>query len=163
MLKGSNRYNTKEMKKNVNNQQELAAVGERLGALLKGGEVIELVGDVGAGKTTFTKAIAGGMGVDGDVSSPSYTLSQVYEAKDGLRLVHYDFYRLHDPGILAAELEEAMRDDGSVIVIEWADIVAGLLPPDHLQVHILATGEVTRQLSFTSGGEKSRRLEEQLQ
>ena len=140
----------------------MSVLGERIGALLRGGEVIELVGDVGAGKTTLTKAIARGMRIDADVSSPSYTLSQVYESSNGLKLRHYDFYRLDSPGILAAELEEAMMDDNSVVVIEWGDIVAGILPTDHLQIRILATGETDRQLSFKSGGEKSQRLVEQL-
>mgnify|MGYP005832285231 CR=1 FL=1 len=150
------------MNTDIENLEAMAAIGERIGTLLKGGEVIELIGDVGAGKTTLTKAIAAGMRVNGDVSSPSYTLSQVYESRGGIKLRHYDFYRLNDPGILAAELNEAMLDEKSVIVIEWGGIVAGILPPDHLQIHILATGETDRQLSFKSGGEKSQRLVEQL-
>ena len=150
------------MEVQVDNQIGMMAFGERLGSLLRGGEIIQLVGDVGAGKTTLTKAIANGMGITDDLSSPSYTLSQVYMAPSGIRLVHYDFYRLSDPGILAAELEEAQGDVSSVIVIEWGDIVAGVLPADHLRIRIIATSETTRQLSLVSGGEKSEHLLEQL-
>jgi len=146
----------------VDNQQELAKIGARLGSAAKGGEVVELIGDVGAGKTTLTKAIALGMGISDDVGSPSYVLSQTYDAPSGLRLRHYDFYRLSDPGILAAELEEALQDEHAVIVIEWGDIVAGILPNDHLQIRIVPTSDIARRLSFTSGGESSKRLVERL-
>ncbi len=146
----------------VESEAELRAFGERLGAMLRGTESIELVGDVGAGKTTLVKAIAAGMGVSDDVSSPSYTLSQTYEAPGGLRLAHYDFYRLADPGILTQELEEVLADSGTVVAIEWADIVAGVLPTDHLSVHISPTGDDGRKIVFKAGGDISRRLVEQL-
>lgn len=151
-----------DMDMKVTDQNELSAFGARLGSLLAGGEVIELVGDVGAGKTTLTKAIARGMGITDAIASPSYTLSQVYEAPGGLRLMHYDFYRLNDPGILANELGEALLDESTVTVIEWGDIVKGVLPPDHLQVRIAVLGETSRQLTLTSGGSKSSALTEKL-
>lgn len=150
------------MEKHVENQEELEALGIRLGNVLQGGEVIELVGDVGAGKTTLTKAIAAGMGIRDAVTSPSYTLSQLYRAESGLRLRHYDFYRLNDPGILAAELEEVLEDEATVTIVEWADIVAGILPVDHLQVLITATSETTRKIVLRSSGEKSQWLVEQM-
>lgn len=146
----------------VNNQQDLALFGERLGSVLRGGETIELIGDVGAGKTTLTKTIAKGMGITSEVTSPSYTLNQVYEATTGLWLRHYDFYRLTEPGILAAELEEALRDANAVTIIEWGDIVAGVLPVDHLQIRITVTSEQSRKLALSGGGEMSERLVEQL-
>lgn len=146
----------------MSSERELHGFGVQLGALLKGGEVIELVGDVGAGKTTFVKAVAEGMGVVGDVSSPSYTISQLYDSSRGIRLAHYDFYRLSDPGILSSELEEAMSDERSIVAIEWGDIVADVLPQDHLRVRITPLGESKRWLVLTSGGEVSRQLVEAL-
>lgn len=146
----------------VKSEQELQAFGERLGALFVGGESINLIGDVGAGKTTLTKAIGAGMGIVGDISSPSYTLSQMHESPEGLRLAHYDFYRLEEPGILAAELAENFSDKESVVVIEWAGIVTGILPADHLQIQIVPTGEKSRRLTITAGGDKSRQLLERL-
>lgn len=137
--------------------------GARLGALLQGGEVLELVGDVGAGKTTLTKGVAEGMGVDEDVQSPSFTISRVYdELPSGLRLAHYDFYRLHDAGIMADELHEAAHDAQTVTVIEWADIVTGVLPDDRLTISLVSPTEVSREMWLTARGERAQKLVEQL-
>lgn len=134
--------------------------GNTLGSKLRGGEVIELTGDVGAGKTTLTKSLAIGMGIVDDVQSPTFTLSRTYEAPSGLTLVHYDFYRLHEPGILAAELEESLSRDDCVVVIEWSGIVQGILPDDRLTIEITPTSEQARQLSVVAGGVKSQALTE---
>ena len=136
------------MKSTVSSENEMRAFGEQLGAQLRGGEVIELIGDVGAGKTTLTKGIVRGMGSDETVQSPTFTLSRVYEA-DKLRLVHYDFYRLNDPGILRDELAETINDAGTVTVIEWAGIVEGVLPDDHIKIAITSPSETTRELAIT--------------
>src|SRR5664279_3416586 len=120
----------------VNSEESMKAFGAKLGRFLTGGEVIDLTGDVGAGKTTLTKGIAVGLGVDEDVQSPSFTISRVYEARDNLRLAHYDFYRLHSAGIMHDELAETMADQAAITVIEWSDIVKGVLPADHLSIHI---------------------------
>jgi len=98
------------MQLEVKNEAEMKLLGAKLGRLLRGGEIIELIGDVGAGKTTLTKGIAAGLGIDEDVQSPSFTISRVYDTPLKLRLAHYDFYRLHDPGIMAGERNETMRD-----------------------------------------------------
>lgn len=153
---------SRAMEKKVSSERELHDFGVQLGELLKGGEVIELVGDVGAGKTTLVKAVAKGMGVNGDVSSPSYTISQLYDTSRGTRLAHYDFYRLSDPGILSSELEEVVGDRHTVVAIEWGDIVADVLPEDHLQIRITPLGESERRLLLTSGGVVSRQLVEAL-
>ena len=136
--------------------------GERIGRCLKGGEVLELVGDVGAGKTTLTKSIAKGMGITSTIQSPTFTISNRYQASDDLELVHYDFYRLNDAGLMADELTETLHDEKTVTVIEWADIVAGVLPADHLTVSITAQDEQSRQVECTAGGPRSAALLEQL-
>jgi tRNA threonylcarbamoyladenosine biosynthesis protein TsaE len=132
----------------VTNEAETRALGEKLGRLLKGGEVIELVGDVGAGKTTFVKGVALGLGIDEDVQSPSFTISRVYDARDDLLLAHYDFYRLNDAGIMADELTETTQDPLSVTIIEWADIVEGVLPAGRLRITFVAPSETTRLLTL---------------
>jgi tRNA threonylcarbamoyladenosine biosynthesis protein TsaE len=123
-------------------------LGEKLGALLTGGEVIELVGDVGAGKTTFVKGLARGLAIDEEVQSPSFTISRVYDARDNLQLAHYDFYRLNDAGIMANELAETAQDLKSITVIEWADIVEGVLPEHRVRIVITAPTETTRNLTL---------------
>lgn len=146
----------------VNGENEMKALGEKLGALLHGGEVLELVGDVGAGKTTLTKGIAKAMGIDEDVQSPSFTISRVYDAPQELYLAHYDFYRLQDAGIMTDELHETIQDPKTVIIIEWAEIVGGVLPSDRLTISITSPGETVRLVSLVAGGEKSKAIVEQL-
>ncbi len=137
------------MIKHFSTLDETLAFGEALGRQLQGGAVVELVGDIGAGKTTLTKGIAKGLGVDEDVQSPSFTISRVYDARDGLRLAHYDFYRLSDPGILADELSEALGDKETVVIVEWADVVEQVLPVDRVTIHITSPTETSRQLTIT--------------
>lgn len=146
----------------VHSEKEMKEFGARLGALLRGGETIELVGDVGAGKTTLTKGIAGGMQVEEDVQSPSFTISRVYQAKEGLELAHYDFYRLHDAGIMANELHETLYDPKSVTIIEWADIIKGILPEDHLSIRLASPSETTRRVEMVAGGAVSASLVEHM-
>lgn len=133
----------------VQSEQETRQIARHLGEQLRGGVVIELLGDVGAGKTTFVKGLAEGLGVDDDVQSPSFTISRVYDARDSLQLAHYDFYRLHDAGILSAEVDEVTKDPSSVTVIEWADVVDGVLPSNRLRISLTPTSEVGRRLSFS--------------
>lgn len=133
----------------VANEAETRVLGEKLGRLLKGGEVIELVGDVGAGKTTFVKGLAKGLAVHETVQSPSFTISRVYDARDGLLLAHYDFYRLSDAGIMADELAETTQDSTSITVIEWADIVEGVLPTKRLRINFTAPTDISRRLHIS--------------
>lgn len=144
----------------VNSEDEIKLLGARIGALLHGGEMIELIGDVGAGKTTLTKGIAAGLGVDEDVQSPSFTISRVYDGRDSLRLFHYDFYRLQEAGIMHNELEETLQDPQAITLIEWADIIQGVLPADRLTIAIQSPTEHSRHLTITAGGETSRKLKE---
>jgi tRNA threonylcarbamoyladenosine biosynthesis protein TsaE len=138
--------------------EDTEALGERIGARLRGGEVIELVGDIGAGKTTLTKGLDAALGIDDDVQSPTFTISRVYDSPRGVRLAHYDFYRLNEPGIMRAELNEAVRDQATVTVIEWAEVAADVLPADCLRMTMTATDEETRSVVLLAGGEKSRVL-----
>ncbi|MDX2776572.1 tRNA (adenosine(37)-N6)-threonylcarbamoyltransferase complex ATPase subunit type 1 TsaE [Streptomyces caniscabiei] len=152
------------MEKTIHGEADMKAFGSQLGALLRGGEVIELVGDVGAGKTTLTKGIADGMRIGEDIQSPSFTISRVYDALSSVRLAHYDFYRLHDAGIMADELHETMNDPETVTIIEWAEIIAGVLPDDRLTITIagMAGDEHARKLQVQAGGARSRAIVEKL-
>lgn len=138
----------REMIIEVANEAATKALGESIGASLKGGEVFELVGDVGAGKTTFVKGLAKGLHIEDEVQSPSFTISRTYEGRDGLQLVHYDFYRLTDPGIMANEVAEMVSDPTTVTIIEWADIVEGVLPEKHFTIKLEAPSETTRKIEL---------------
>jgi tRNA threonylcarbamoyladenosine biosynthesis protein TsaE len=143
------------MQIDVLSSDAMQQLGAKIGALVRGGETIELVGDIGAGKTTFTKGLASGMGIDEDIQSPTFTISRVYEAPNGLVLAHYDFYRLNDPGIMRAELDESVHDAGTVTVIEWAEVVADVLPADTLRIVIRPTAEESRAVTVVGSGAKS--------
>ena len=111
--------------------------------------VIELVGDVGAGKTTFTKGLARGLEIAEEITSPTFTISKVYENSHGQKLVHYDFYRLENPGIMVEDLFENLQDPRTVTVIEWADTVSEILPANHLRLEILINDDGSRTLNLT--------------
>lgn len=137
--------------------------GMRCGVLLRGGEVFELVGDVGAGKTTFTKGLARGLAINEAVQSPTFTISRVYHGRDDLVLGHYDFYRLHKAGIMQDELAEMLADPRNITVIEWSEVVAGVLPADRLVLNFTSPEETTREVAITADGPVSQRVLEGLQ
>lgn len=139
------------MEREISSPQMMHEFGKELGASFRGGEVVELIGDVGAGKTTLTKGIAEGMGVEEDVQSPSFTLSRVYDAPNGTRLLHYDFYRLTDPGILADELADEVGRSDAVTIIEWAAIVEGVLPAHRIRITITPRSETERRVVLERG------------
>ena len=120
------------------------------------------MGDVGAGKTTLVKGVATGLDITEPVQSPTFTISRLYEARDDIRLAHYDFYRLHISGIMSDEIDEMARDSRTVTIVEWGGAVADVLPEDRLTVAITAHREDGRQLTLTAGGDKSQKLLEEL-
>lgn len=106
------------------NEKETFALGKKIAKTLKGGEIIGLVGDLGAGKTIFTKGIAKGLGVNNTITSPTFVLMKVYPVKkhDKIKqLVHIDAYRLDNSTDLENIGINDYSDKSSVIIIEWAD------------------------------------------
>jgi tRNA threonylcarbamoyladenosine biosynthesis protein TsaE len=138
----------------VASEADMKKLGHRLGQKLRGGELIELVGDVGAGKTTFTKGIATGLAIDEDVQSPSFTISRLYDARDGLHLAHYDFYRLGDAGIMTHELDETIHDSQTVTIIEWSDVVTRVLPDERLRIQFSSPSITDRVVELTPRGQR---------
>jgi tRNA threonylcarbamoyladenosine biosynthesis protein TsaE len=130
----------------------LVAFGTRLAECVRSGDVIELIGDIGAGKTTLTRSIAQAMGITVTIQSPTFAISNRYPLPDGGVLVHYDFYRLSDPGIMRDELDETMHDPSSVVIIEWGDIVRDILPNDRLTITITTPTDTTRQVTVDAHG-----------
>lgn len=134
------------MKLLLSSENDTKLWGEKLGAMLRGGECIELVGDVGSGKTTLTKGIAHGLGVSETIQSPTFTINRTYDTPSGLRLSHYDFYRLSDPGIMSEELAETLSDPKTIVVIEWGDIVTAVLPQNHVRITFSSPTENDREV-----------------
>lgn len=123
----------------TSNETETQAFAENLGKQLRGGEIIELIGDVGAGKTTFVKGLTRGIGSSDRVSSPTFTVNNVYTGEDFL-LYHYDFYRLEDYEIIAHELNETLAEGKAVVVMEWAEELETQLQ-DRLRIAIEPSSE----------------------
>ena len=144
----------------MNSLEEMLDFGRTIASRLRGGEVIELVGDVGAGKTTFTKGLATGLGVQDTVQSPTFTISREYATSGTLHLVHYDFYRLDDAGIMADELAETLSESSNVTVVEWAETVAAVLPKDRLTlaINLVADDETARELTWNVDSKVAQRL-----
>ena len=128
--------------------EDTEKIGEQIGVNLRGGEVLELTSDVGGGKTAFTRGLAHGAGSKDRVASPTFTVSKQYDAPN-YTIVHYDFYRLEDPGIMRMELAEAMSEPSNVVVIEWLDIVQGVLPEKRVQIRFVSNGDEAREVILT--------------
>lgn len=109
--------------------------------------MIELISDLGGGKTTFTRGLARGAGSGDKVASPTFTISKVYDAAK-FQMHHFDFYRLQEPGIMADELAEITSDPKAVVIVEWADVVQHVLPQERLTIDIKQLPDGSRQLTF---------------
>lgn len=123
-------------------------IGANIGAHLKGGEVIELSSDLGGGKTTFTRGLVKGAGSLDHVSSPTFTVSKVYQAGE-LQIHHLDLYRLQEAGIMAHEIAELTEDPNNVLVLEWAGVADTVLPKERLIITIETTGETERHIQIS--------------
>lgn len=119
--------------------------GELLGRRLKGGEVIELMSDLGGGKTTLTRGIARGAGSSDVVGSPTFTLSKVYKTQK-FEIHHFDFYRLSEAGIMEHELVDLLLDPEIVVIVEWGDVVQHVLPDRRLTIRLRKTQDETREI-----------------
>ena len=128
----------------VLDQPGLEALAKTFGQLAEAGDIVCLTGDLGAGKTTFTKAFALGMEIDEHITSPTFTIIQEYEGKTPL--YHFDVYRIDDP----LELEEIGYEEyffgPGVTIIEWADMIKDLIPRESLWIEILMESPITRKV-----------------
>ena len=131
--------------------KETQALGSRLAGPLQPGEVVLLEGDLGAGKSEFARGVARGLGIDGPVPSPSFTILNAYD-EGRIPLYHFDWYRIEDPQeIYEMGMDEQLGGDG-VALIEWSRKAAACLPQRVLEVCIRATGENERELLFAPRG-----------
>lgn len=130
----------------IKSEQEMIDKGKAFAEEANG--VVELVGDVGAGKTTFVRGLAEGLEIKEPITSPSFTISKAYACPDGRTLIHYDFYRLNDPGIMSEDLMENLKDKNNIILIEWSDSIKDFLPEKHTIINIKYNDDNSRELEI---------------
>ncbi len=130
---------------------ETRKAGECLASRLQAGDVLALYGDMGAGKSELTRGIARGLGVEGHIVSPTFTVLQAYES-GRLPLYHFDWYRLSGPEELyELTMEEYLYGQG-VAVVEWPQQAAEALPETHLKVTLTPLGENRRRIALEPMG-----------
>ena len=135
------------------------AIGRRLAAHLREGDVVALWGELGSGKTVFVRGLAAGLGVEpAAISSPTFVILHEHRGA-GLQLFHLDLYRLDGAGLRSTGWEECL-DAGGVTAIEWPDRAAGLLPEERLDVRLGHAGENERLLVIGGSGRRAREIVE---
>lgn len=118
----------------VNNVESTVKLGEKLGTLLNPGDIICLKGELGTGKTYFTKGIAKGLDIKETITSPTFTIVNEYNGK--LKLNHFDVYRVNDiDELLSLGFDEYIYSD-AVNIIEWANYIDELIPKEHIYISI---------------------------
>ena len=142
-----------EYKVVTHNENETISIAQNIESEKFQNMVICLNGDLGSGKTLFTKGFANAMGID-DVTSPTFTIIKEYQGE--LMLYHMDVYRLEDSNEEIGV--EEYYDRGGVTIIEWSDMIRDRLPKERLDIKFVITGENTRTLVFTPYGEKYRNI-----
>lgn len=146
----------------VNTELDMEALGGMLAPYLQPGDLVYLTGELGAGKTTLTRGIVRGLGYQGRVNSPTFTLMNVYQA--GLTIYHFDFYRLDEGGLLDLGLEDYLGREG-VCIVEWPEVGQNLLDGDALWIDIILEDgdyERPRQVVLRGAGRRAQFIIERL-
>lgn len=141
----------------IQSSDGMMVLGERVAQKITAPAILELVGDVGAGKTTFAQGLAKGLGISEKVSSPSFTISKRYALPGGGELVHYDFYRLDDAGIMRDELAETLAANQNIVVVEWGGGVADLFDGQSIKIEFAMLEDGGREVMIN--GELAAELE----
>ncbi|KJF25874.1 ATP/GTP hydrolase [Clostridium aceticum] len=142
------------------NEQETKNLGIKLGRLVKPGDILCLIGDLGAGKTTFTKAFAIGLEVEDDVTSPTFTILQEYQGR--IPLYHFDVYRIENINEMEDIPYEEYFYGNGVCVIEWAHLIQEVLPKDYMKIQINYVDIELREICFEATNEYYKKLVEEL-
>lgn len=146
------------MERTLSSLEETLAFGEKLGTVLQAGDVVALVGALGAGKTTLVKGIAKGMGISQEysVTSPTFVFAHIYHGK--LPLYHLDLYRVEHKNELPSIGIEDMLGGPGVAVVEWFDRFPQIWPEDHLRVEMKLKDENSREVFLSHAGSRSKQV-----
>lgn len=131
--------------------QETIDTAKKIGGLLKKGDIIAYKGNLGAGKTTFTRGLAIGLGLGDNVTSPTFALVNEY-CGDKLNLYHFDMYRIGTEGDLESSGFYDYDFDNNIAVIEWSENIAEFLPKNTIYITINAVGDTDREIIAEDGG-----------
>lgn len=141
----------------LDSEKATRALGMRLGAAARPGDVVTLEGPLGTGKTTFAQGFAKGAGFRGPVTSPSFGLARRYRI--GKKVIHHlDLYRATGKDLPNLALEEYFEDMAAICLVEWPEVAAVELPSDRLSVRLTHVDETRRRLEAVASGPRSRRL-----
>lgn len=131
-----------------NNEIETEAIGAEVARNCPRGSVVILDGDLGAGKTVFSRGFARALGIDEPVSSPTYTIVQEYELPEKGRLYHLDLYRISGvSAALAFGVDEFLNDPSSYALVEWPERIEGIIPENAVKVTLKHAGNDKREIS----------------
>jgi tRNA threonylcarbamoyladenosine biosynthesis protein TsaE len=128
--------------------QETIKLGKKIGEVLKKGDVIAYLGNLGAGKTTLTRGIALGLGLDDVVISPTFSIVNEYENENGINVYHFDMYRIKNETELEFTGYYDYPQKDSVFVIEWSENIKNILPSSTVFISIETIDEQTREISI---------------
>ena len=137
---------SKAMNIHIQSEHDTAAFAQRLAQILQAGDVVFLEGELGAGKTTFTRHLAHALGVTGRIKSPTYTLVESYELTNGTHLHHFDLYRLAEPREWFSAGFDEYLNQNSIALIEWPSQAQGALPAADLTLNLTHLSEHEREL-----------------
>ena len=130
---------------------ETRTLGERLASSLRPGDVLLLLGDMGAGKSELTRGIARGLGIQGPVASPTFTILQVYD-EGRIPLYHFDWYRLESADELyEMGMDECLGGDG-IAIIEWPSQCPEAIPPCRLEITLTPLADTVREITWRGVG-----------
>lgn len=135
----------------TSSEKETRAFAQKFAKKLKGGEILVLTGDLGGGKTTFTKGLAEGLQLEGAVTSPTFVIMQIYKpksrSKKKLTLYHFDLYRIKTANeLFNLGFEDFLDDKNAIVVLEWGEKFLDNLPKETKQIFFKNKGGLTREV-----------------
>lgn len=145
----------------ITDSKTSSLLAAKLARAIQPPQLIELIGDLGGGKTTFTKALGNALGITKTITSPTFNIHRGYDFAGG-KLEHFDLYRLSDDEIVLNELQDCLSDPQTIVVVEWAQHFSNTLLSDRLVISFTYIDASNREIEITATGPKSQKVLEVL-